>query len=79
MLTLTGFIMASYVKKEFVIRYQTEPPSGLFGMLIKRDLRIFAIMLGALVNLQYEIMLLVSLLSHVGIGWVLLKGHRQMK
>ncbi len=76
---LTGFIMASYVKKEFVIRYQSKPPSGLFGKLIKRDLRIFAIMLGAIVNLPYEIMLLVGLLSHVGIGWVLLKGHRQMR
>ncbi len=77
--TLTGFIMASYTKKEFVIRYQSKPPSGLFGKLIKRDLRIFVIMLGAMVNLPYEIMLLVGLLSHVGIGWVLLKGYRQMK
>jgi 1L-myo-inositol 1-phosphate cytidylyltransferase / CDP-L-myo-inositol myo-inositolphosphotransferase len=76
---LTGFIMASYTKKEFVIRYQSKPPSGLFGKLIKRDLRIFAIMLGATVNLHYEIMLLVGLLSHVGIGWILLKGHRRMK
>jgi CDP-L-myo-inositol myo-inositolphosphotransferase len=76
---LTGFIMASYVKKEFVIRYQSKPPSGLFARLIKRDMRIFAIMLGAIGNLPYEIMLLVGLLSHVGIGWILLKGHRQMK
>ena len=73
---LTGFIMASYAKKEFVIRYQSKPPGGLFGKLIKRDLRIFVIMLGAVVNLHYEIMLLVGLLSHVGIGWMLLKGHR---
>ena len=75
---LTGFIMASYTKKEFVIRYQSKPPSGLFGKLIKRDLRIFAITLGAVVNLPYETMLLIGLLSHVGIGWVLLKGHRQV-
>jgi CDP-L-myo-inositol myo-inositolphosphotransferase len=75
---LTGFIMTSYTKKEFVIRYQSKPPSGIFGKLIKRDLRIFAIMLGAIVNLPYEIMLLAGLLSHVGIGWILLKGHRQM-
>ena len=76
---LTGFIMASYVKKEFVIRYQSKPPGGLFGKLIKRDLRIIAIMLGAIVNLPYEIMLSAGLLSHVGIGLILLKGHRQMK
>ncbi|MEE9443650.1 MAG: NTP transferase domain-containing protein [candidate division Zixibacteria bacterium] len=76
---LTGFIMASYVKKEYVIRFRSKPPGGLFGKLIKRDLRIFAIMLGAIVNLPYEIMLLAGLLSHVGIGWVLLKGHRQMR
>ncbi len=76
---MTGFIMASYVKKEFVIRYQSNPPGGLFGKLIKRDSRVFAIMLGAIVNLPYEIMVSLGLLSHVGIGWILLKGHRQMK
>ncbi len=76
--TLTGFIMASYVKKEFMIRYQSNPPGGLLGKLIKRDLRIFVIMLGALANRPYESMLLVGLLSHVGIGWMLLKGHKQM-
>ena len=74
---LTGFIMASYVKKEFIIRYQSKPPDGIFGKLIKRDLRIFAIMLGAMANLPYEVMLLVGFLSHAGIGWMLLKGYRQ--
>ncbi len=74
---LAGFTMASYAKKEFEIRYHTKLSGGLLGRLIKRDLRIFAIMLGAFANLSYEFMLLVGLLSHVGIGWMLLKGHRQ--
>ena len=74
---LTGFIMASYTKKEFVIRYQSNPPGGLFARLIKRDARIFAIMLGAIVNLPYEAMLLAGFLSHIGIGLMLIKGHRQ--
>jgi len=77
--SLTGFIMASYVKKEFVIRYQSKLPDGVFGKLIKRDLRIFAIMLGATVNLPYEIMLLMGFLSHAGIGWMLLRGYRQTR
>ncbi len=76
---LTGFIMASYVKKEFVIRYQSKLLSGLFGKLIKRDLRIFAIMLGAIASLPYEAMLLVGFMSHIGIGWMLLKGYRRIK
>ena len=75
---LTGFIMASYVKKEYLIRYKSTPPGGLLDKLIKRDLRIFAIMLGAIVNLPYEAMLLVGLLSHIGIGLILLKGYRQL-
>jgi len=79
MFALTGFIMASYVKKEFVIRYQSKPPRSLLSKLVKRDLRIFAIMLGAFASLPYEAMLLVGFLSHVGIGWMLLKGHRQMR
>jgi CDP-L-myo-inositol myo-inositolphosphotransferase len=76
---LTGFVMASYTKKEFMIRYQSEPPGGLLDRLIKRDLRIFAIMLGAIVNRPYEAMLLVGFLSHIGIGWMLLKGYKQMR
>ena len=76
---LTGFTMASYAKKEFVIRYQAKPPGGLFGRLIKRDARIFAIMLGAIANLPYETMLLVGVLSHAGIAWMLLKGYSQRK
>ncbi|MCH7689686.1 MAG: NTP transferase domain-containing protein [candidate division Zixibacteria bacterium] len=74
---LTGFIMASYTKKEFVIRYQSNPPGGLFARLIKRDARIFAIMLGAIVNLPYEAMLIAGFLSHIGIGLMLIKGHRR--
>ncbi len=76
MLALTGFIMASYVKKEFMIRYQSEYTNGPFGKLIKRDMRIFAIMLGAVVNHPYETMLLVGFLSHAGVGWMLLKDYR---
>jgi len=76
---LTGFIMASYAKKEYVIRFKSDPPGGLLGRLIKRDLRVFAIMLGAIASLPYEAMLLVGFLSHVGIGWMLLKGHRQLR
>lgn len=76
---LAGFTMASYAKKEFEIRYHTKLSGGLLGRLIKRDLRIFAIMLGAFANLSYEFMLLVGLLSHVGIGWMLLKGYRQAR
>jgi len=74
---LTGFIMASYTKKEFVIRYQSKPPGGVLGKLIKRDLRIFIIMLGAFANMSYEFMLLVGLLSHIGVGWMLLNGYKR--
>jgi len=76
---LTGFIMASYAKKEFEIRCRSKPPDDIFCRLIKRDFRIFAIMLGAIANLSYEIMLLVGFLSHAGIGWMLLKGYRQTR
>ena len=76
---LSGFTLASYVKKEYEIRYRSKPPGGLLGRLIKRDLRIFAIMLGALANLPYQAMLVVGFLSHVGVGWILLRGHRQMR
>jgi len=76
-LALTGFVLASYTKKEFEIRYETKPSGDVFSRLIKRDVRIFTIMLGALVNRPFEVLMLVGFLSHVGIALMFLNGYRQ--
>lgn len=78
-LALTGFVLASYVKKEYTLRYHHRPPSGLLEKLSKRDLRLFGLFVGALLNRPFEAMILLGLVSHVWIGWILLTIYEQKR
>ncbi|MEE9456557.1 MAG: NTP transferase domain-containing protein [bacterium] len=76
---LTGFVLASYTKKEYALRFRLQPPGGVLSNLAKRDVRLFAIFLGALVNRPFEVMVLVGLLSHTIIGWLFFAVYRQRR
>ncbi len=65
---LSGFLLASYSKKEFVLRYRRDIPAGIVMRLVKRDLRLFVIFLGALFGYPYHAMVAVGLLSHFGVA-----------
>ncbi|MFQ5798092.1 MAG: NTP transferase domain-containing protein [Bacteroidota bacterium] len=78
-LAITGFILASYTKKEYALCYQRQPPGGLLNKFIKRDVRLFALLVGALLNRPYEGMILVGLLSHFGIVWIFICAYRQRR
>ncbi len=77
MFAAAGFLLASYSKKEYALRYERQPAAGLLAKAIKRDVRLFALFVGALFNLPFETMILVGLLSHVGVGWNLLSVYRE--
>ena len=62
------FLLASYSKKEFVLRYGRDIPVGIVMQLVKRDLRLFVIFLGALLGYPYYALVAVGLLSHFGIA-----------
>lgn len=74
---LAGFVLASYAKKEFALRFRRPLPGGVLSNLAKRDVRLFALFLGALVNRPFEVMVLVGLLSHAIIGWFFLAVYRR--
>ncbi len=74
---ITGFILASYTKKEFSLRYQRCLSGGIVDKLVKRDLRIFGLFIGALLNRPFEAMILIGLLSHFGIAWMVVRGYLQ--
>ncbi|MCD6452047.1 MAG: NTP transferase domain-containing protein [Acidobacteria bacterium] len=63
-----GFIMPSYAKKEFALRYhKPQPNRGLIAKLIKRDLRLFVLFVGSVLNRQFEALLFAGALSHIGV------------
>ena len=70
-MVLAGFILSSYVKKEYALRYSRGLSKGFDEKLIKRDLRLFVIFLGAMVNQAFWAMIVIGLASHMVIAWIL--------
>ena len=75
----TGFILTSYTGKEYALRYGKELPNSFLRKLLKRDMRLFALFVGALLNRPFEVLVLVGLVSHLGVGWILLSTYRAEK
>lgn len=74
---LSGFLLASYAKKEYLLRFQKPPPLSFLPRLAKRDFRLFAIFLGALLGQPFFAMLGVGLISHLAVFWILVRGRRK--
>ena len=75
-LAVIGFILPSYTKKEFILRYQRKASDGFFSKLIKRDMRLFALMLASLFNCPFEMMIVIGFVSHVGVAWMIYAVYR---
>ncbi len=73
-----GFIMVSYMHKEYRIRFGEELDGSSMRKLIKRDLRIFVIFLGALLNLQFFFLALIGFFSHFAVIWFLIRKHTEL-
>ncbi|HUT87340.1 MAG TPA: NTP transferase domain-containing protein [Candidatus Heimdallarchaeota archaeon] len=76
MIALTGFLLTSYTKKEYALRYRKSIPRGIWMRLIKRDLRLFGLFLGAILGYPYFALLVLGLFSHIGIGRLFWKVSR---
>ena len=72
-----GFILASYVTKEFAIRMGEPYPNDILNRLKRRDLRIFIICLGAVVARPFEALTIAGALSHLCVIGVLIKGWKR--
>lgn len=73
---LSGFLLASYAKKEYQLRFRKPPPLSFLPRLAKRDFRLFVIFLGAVAGQPFFAMLGVGLVSHLAVSWMLLQGKR---
>ena len=71
-----GFILASYVTKEFAIRHERPYPNDILNRLKRRDLRLLLICLGAVAGRPFEALLLTGAISHACVIGILIKGWR---
>ncbi len=65
--SLLAFIMASYSRKEYELRYNKKLESKIDN-LSKRDIRIFSIFIGSLFNKAFEFMVAIAMLHHIVIA-----------
>ncbi len=71
-----GFILASYVTKEFSIRHERPYPNDILNRLKRRDMRLLLICLGAVAGRPFEALLLTGAISHACVIGILFRGWR---
>ncbi len=69
-----SFLMASYVTKEFQIRFHRPYPNNLINKLKRRDLRIFVIAVGAVMGQPLVALLVIGSLTHLAVFQILVSG-----
>jgi CDP-L-myo-inositol myo-inositolphosphotransferase len=74
MVAATGFILVSYVTKEFELRHKSGYPHDFFERIKHRDLRVLVIAAGAVVGFAFEALLLVGVLSHAVVAAIMVRG-----
>ncbi len=76
MVAATGFILVSYVTKEFVLRHKSDYPHDFLARVKHRDLRVLVIAAGAVVGFAFEALLVVGMLSHAVVAGIMVRGWR---
>jgi CDP-L-myo-inositol myo-inositolphosphotransferase len=71
-----GFVLVSYTKKEYSLRYGKPFPTDFLEKLTKRDLRFFGIFVGALLGHPFEAVIALAAFSHFWIVWSFVGGGR---
>ncbi len=69
-----SFLLASYVTKEFQIRFRRPYPNSLVNKLKRRDLRILVIAVGAVMGHPLVALLAIGSLTHLAVFQVLVSG-----
>ena len=76
MVAAMGFILVSYVTKEFVLRHKTDYPHDFLDRVKHRDLRVLVIAAGAVVGFAFEALWVVGVLSHAVVAGIMVRGWR---
>lgn len=72
--SVSGYLMASYVTKEFALRHGRAYPADFLNRAKRRDLRLFGIFVGAVCGFAFEAMVALGALSHLCVVGILARG-----
>jgi CDP-L-myo-inositol myo-inositolphosphotransferase len=72
-----SFLLASYVTKEYELRFGERSPDNRLTRLKRRDLRILVIAVGALLGQPFTALIIVGALTHVVVLWFMIDAWRR--
>ena len=72
-----SFLLASYVTKEYELRFGKPYPSNHVSRLKRRDLRILVIAVGALLAQPFPALLTIGALTHLVVLWIMIDAWRK--
>jgi len=73
---LSGFLLASYVTKEFALRHGSAYPNDWINRLKRRDLRLLGVCCGGLIDQAFAALVALGALSHACVAGILVRGWR---
>ena len=73
----TSFLLASYVTKEYELRFGKSYPNNVFNRLKRRDLRVLVIAVGALLGQPFPALLTIGSLTHLVVLWIMIDAWRK--
>ncbi len=72
-----SFLIASYLTKEYELRFGKPYPNNHLNRLKRRDLRVFVIAVGALLGQPFPALLIVGTLTHLVVLWIMIDAWRR--
>ena len=72
-----SFLLASYVTKEYELRFGKPYPSNHISRLKRRDLRILVVAVGALLAQPFPALLTIGALTHLVVLWIMIDAWRK--
>jgi hypothetical protein len=77
MVAVSGFILVSYVTKEFTLRHESAYPNDLLDRVKHRDLRLLVLSVGAVTGFPFQALVLAGVFSHALVVSIMLRGWRR--
>jgi CDP-L-myo-inositol myo-inositolphosphotransferase len=78
LVAIMSFLLASYVTKEYELRFGKPYPNNHFNRLKRRDLRVLVIAVGALLGQPFPALIIIGALTHLVVLWIMIDAWRRM-
>ena len=77
LVAIMSFLLASYVTKEYELRFGKPYPNNFLNRLKRRDLRVLVIAVGALLAQPFPALIIIGSLTHLVVLWIMIDAWRK--